>query len=128
MKSERPPRPGRHFHVDLFCGPEGEYVRGLRLVETAAEQPVETLSWAVVDDFGVLGPRNSQLFVAPTLEEALRLALAALRAHLEPPCVPVWKTAPYELLGYRRGSRGGADRVGLDGLPEAADGGGRVAR
>lgn len=115
----------QHFHVDVLWGEAAQFHRGLILVPHSAAGDEQR--WLVVDDRegGV-----AMVFGPALLEQALQHALQAVRQEVEGPCYPLWKAAPFELLGYRpptvkkwlgfipvpHSARLG-DQVGVDGLP-----------
>jgi len=127
-----------HYHIDVLVGEERRFLSGFLLCrdQSPTEEPLET--WVIFDHNGLLGERDERVSGHLPLREAMLQALATLREIIGPPIFPVWNTAPYELLGYRRGSsprRASADsrqlpvsgeeepapggQVGPDGLPEA---------
>ena len=119
-----------HFHVDVL-GPGGRKLfRGLTVVRQALEGSRE--GWLVVDERRRPPTERDVLFGPGCLREALRHALKFMRAEVGEPCFPLWKAAPFEMLGYRGPKVLGTwlgfipvpgkfelgDRIGVDGLPE----------
>jgi hypothetical protein len=83
-----------HYHVDVFAGPDEQFVRGFTLM------PGETGTWVVHDEIGLAGPAGP---ISPplTLDQSLRFALAKLYSILpQKPLIPVWGGAPLQELGY----------------------------
>ena len=109
----------QHYHVDVFVGEDRRYVRGFVLGEMEG-------GWQILDDMGLAGEREQVLAEGLPLEEALVRALSILHRLFGPPLYPVWRTAPYELVGYVAPKvdlfgRGTLSQlcVGADGRPEA---------
>ena len=83
-----------HHHVDVFSGPARKFVRGFTLLPYGQ-------GWVVYDEIGLLGSPRA-LSDPLSLAQALKLALTKLHATCERPLRPVWGSAPFEVLGYRR--------------------------
>lgn len=108
---------GWHYHVDVFTGRKMRFLSGFLLLRERSEdgKPLET--WVILDDNGLLGDRGEKVSVSLPLREAMRKALVMLRELAAPPIWPVWNSAPYELLGYRRGGLSGRASIGPWRLP-----------
>lgn len=85
-----------HYHVDVFAGPKGRFVRGFTLLSDGD-------GWVVCDEIGLLGPPRNISERLP-LSAALQTALETLHGLVEKPMTPVWGGTPYDVLGYEQPS------------------------
>jgi hypothetical protein len=53
-------------------------------------------------DQGIIGERGCRLASGLPLAEAIQRALVLIRDVVDAPVRPVWRTAPYEILGYSK--------------------------
>lgn len=121
-----------HYHIHVLRGKSRRFVRGLTVVQSPASTDVPAPFFEVWDDMGQFGEAGRRLSEPLPLAEALRRALAVTAQHITEPFEPLLRSAPFELLGYRRPRRIGrrwllfpryeqlpenANQVGPDGLP-----------